>query len=76
MLHCKGADINANAIKGAVVSYAVLHGANFTRIEGFRTIALHKIFRDDQIFSGDHIRFCPRPGCRSAEYRRSTLSPA
>ena len=63
MLHCKGADINANAIKGAVVSYAALHGANFTRIEGLHTIALHKISRDDQIFTGAHTSFCPRPGC-------------
>ena len=63
MLHCKGADINANAIKGAVTGDAAFHGAHFTRIEGLHTIALHKIFRNDQIFSGAHIRFCPRPVC-------------
>ena len=61
MLHCKGADINANAIKGAVTGDAAFHGAHFTRIEGLHTIALHKISRDNQIFSGDQISCCPRP---------------
>ena len=66
MLHCKSADIHANAIKSAVVSDAAIHGAHFTRIEGLRTIALHKLFRDVRIFRDDYIIFCPRLSCLRA----------
>ena len=81
MLHRKSADINANAIKGAVVNDAAFHGAHFTRIEASRTIALHKIFRDGCLFSGDHFNnavtsILPAPWLSAAEYRCATLSLA
>ena len=80
MLHRKGADIHANAIKGTVVSDAAFHGAHFTRIEASRTIALHKIFRDGYLFSGDHFNavtsILPAPRLSAAEYRCATLSLA